>query len=69
VTYGYPSPEHRRTAADTVGSESRKGLLTDLLHARNAMQADTTGLLARGLSAPPILRDELALQRSLDGQR
>jgi hypothetical protein len=52
-----------------VGSESRKGLLTDLLHARDAMQADTTGLLARGLSAPPILRDELALQRSLDGQR
>jgi hypothetical protein len=66
-------------------------LLTALLHARNAMQAElarqppvmprqsvvrhqlldsleayTTGLIARGLSAPPILRDELALQRSLD---
>jgi hypothetical protein len=69
-------------------------LLTALLNARTAMQAElsirppamqrqvvvrhelldsleayTTGLLARGLSAPPSLRDELALQRSLHSHR
>ena len=69
-------------------------LLTALLHARTAMQAElsnqppvmqrqavvrhellasleayTTGLLARGLSAPPSLRDELSLHRGLGGHR
>jgi hypothetical protein len=38
----------------------------ELLH---SLEAYTTGLLARGLSAPPSLRDELALQRSLDSHR
>jgi hypothetical protein len=69
-------------------------LLTALLNARHAMQAElasrppvtqrqtvvrrelldaleayTTGLIARGLSAPPSLRDELSLQRSLASRR
>jgi hypothetical protein len=35
----------------------------------DALEAYASGLTARGLSAPPNLRDELALQRSLDGQR
>jgi hypothetical protein len=34
-----------------------------------SLEAYTTGLLARGLSAPPRLRDELALQRSLHSHR
>ena len=34
-----------------------------------SLEAYTTGLLARGLAAPPRLRDELALQRSLDSHR
>jgi hypothetical protein len=35
----------------------------------SSLEAYTTGLIARGLSAPPILRDELALQRNLDSRR
>jgi hypothetical protein len=35
----------------------------------DSLEAYTTGLTARGLSAPPKLRDELALQRSLKGHR
>ena len=31
----------------------------------SSLEAYTIGLTARGLSAPPTLRDELALQRSL----
>lgn len=34
-----------------------------------ALEAYTTGLLARGLSPPPSLRDELALQRNLGSRR
>ena len=33
-----------------------------------ALEAYTSGLTARGLSAPPALRDELALQRNLVGR-
>jgi hypothetical protein len=32
-----------------------------------ALEAYTDALIARGLCAPPLLRDELALQRSLRG--
>jgi hypothetical protein len=35
----------------------------------DSLEAYAVGLTARGLSAPPTLRDELALQRSLDGHR
>jgi hypothetical protein len=35
----------------------------------DALEAYAKGLAARGLSAPPNLRDELNLQRNLDGQR
>lgn len=35
----------------------------------DSLEAYTKGLFARGLSAPPSLRDELALQRSLDRHR
>jgi hypothetical protein len=35
----------------------------------DSLEAYTTGLAARGLSAPPTLRDELALQRSLHRHR
>jgi hypothetical protein len=35
----------------------------------DSLEAYTAGLTARGLPAPPKLRDELALQRSLDGHR
>jgi hypothetical protein len=34
-----------------------------------SLEAYASGLAARGLSAPPILRDELALQRNLAGAR
>ena len=33
-----------------------------------SLEAYTSGLAARGLSAPPVLRDELALQRNLAGR-
>lgn len=35
----------------------------------DSLEAYTTALTARGLSAPPSLRDELALQRSLNRPR
>lgn len=43
-------------------SIARDGLLESLV-------AYTSGLAARGLSAPPLLRDELALQRNLASRR
>lgn len=43
------------------------GRQQELVRARllECLEAYTAGLTARGLSAPPVLRDELALQRNL----
>jgi hypothetical protein len=53
--------ELRRRPPDGKGQTSARG---DLLQ---SLEAYTQALSARGLSAPPRLRDELALQRSLLG--
>lgn len=48
--------------ADARRQEIARGRLLE------SLEAYTSGLTARGLSPPPALRDELALQRNLVGR-
>lgn len=61
------------TARDTMRAElrcrpaDRKRQTSARRQLLRSLEAYTDALTARGLSAPPPLRDELALQRSLQG--
>lgn len=47
---------------------NRQGQLAAQARLLTALEDYTSALSARGLAAPPTLRDELALQRGLAGQ-